>query len=134
MPAPSTARSGIIHATHSRGRFCGRATPEREPSALAGVYYLAWIAWGLEHLCYHLPVRLLILPGDLPQNDFHHRNPATPEWTNAAYARAADAAFVKQGWPPYSEFWGLHCAIGHVFEQLAQLKPSTREMAGAGMA
>ncbi|WP_353745373.1 fatty acid desaturase [Sphingobium sp.] len=133
IPAPITTRSGIIHATHSWGRFCGRATPERQVFATPGGYYLAWLAWGLEHLCYHLPVRLLILPGDLPQHDFHHRNPATPEWTNATYARASDAACVKPGWPPYSEFWGLHCAIGHVFAQLAQLKTSASESEGAGI-
>ncbi|MFP3515929.1 hypothetical protein SB766_06990 [Pseudomonas sp. SIMBA_077] len=104
-----------IHVTHSWGRFCGRKVPVRRAGFLR--HLLNWIGWAVEHLFYHLPVRVLILPGDLPQHDFHHRHPGTKDWVTAAYAREQDSLHVgKVQPPPYKEFWGLHAAIQHVFE------------------
>jgi hypothetical protein len=112
------AQPKYVHATHSWGRFCGRSVPCRRGDSVV-MYALRWMVWVLEHALYHLPVRLTVLPGDLPQHDFHHRNPGTMRWPNATYAREDD---VKEGdprWPPYSEFWGLHNAIAHVFAGIA---------------
>lgn len=106
-----------VHATHSWGRFCGRRLPGPELSR--GRQMVSWAIWLAEHLFYHLPVRVLVLPGDLPQHDFHHRNPATRAWTQAAYARELEHLRLDPAWPAYQEFWGLHAAINHVFAQLA---------------
>jgi hypothetical protein len=119
-------RKKYIHATHSWGRFCGRSAPKRQGGS-AVRYGLDWMRWVMEHLAYHLPVRLVILPGDLSQHDFHHRRPATPCWTTAAYAREEDVRNCDERWPSYTEFWGLHHAISHVFDGIASSK---RERSG----
>lgn len=107
-----------VHATHSWGRFCGRRVPEKQCSGLR--HLLSWAGWIAEHLFYHLPVRVLVLPGDLPQHDFHHRNPGTNDWARATYAREEDSRVAEGSqWPHYQEFWGLHVAIGHVFKIMA---------------
>jgi hypothetical protein len=108
-------RKKYIHGTHSWGRFCGK----RAPSGRGGGRVrraIDWTLWVAEHLVYHLPVRLVVLPGDLSQHDFHHRNPSTTKWTTAIYARDEDAREGDRRWPPYKEFWGLHHAISHVFQ------------------
>lgn len=111
-----------IHATHSWGRFCGRRTPQRGAKSRL-TFSIDWMIWSLEHLFYHLPTRLVILPGDLSQHDFHHRNPATLQWTEAAFARENDIANGDTRWPPYQEFWGLHTAIFHVFDGISKVRP-----------
>lgn len=109
------AHSRHIHATHSWGRFCGRKVPVQHAGYLR--HLLSWAGWVCEHIFYHFPVRVLILPGDLPQHDFHHRHPGTKNWTGAAYARERDIQYAcKKNLPPYQEFWGLHTAIRHVFK------------------
>ncbi|AME27052.1 MULTISPECIES: hypothetical protein [Burkholderiaceae] len=117
-----TLRAKYVHGTHSWGRFCGRRVPIRQGKSTIN-YAVQWMLWTLEHVFYHLPVRLIVLPGDLPQHDFHHRNPATDQWTTAAHAREQDVAHGDPRWPPYQEFWGLHTAIGHVFEGIAAAHP-----------
>jgi hypothetical protein len=112
------AQPKYVHGTHSWGRFCGRSVPARRGDN-AVVYGLHWMLWVLEHALYHLPVRLVVLPGDLPQHDFHHRNPGTMRWPNATYAREDDVNEGDPRWPPYLEFWGLHNAIAHVFAGIA---------------
>lgn len=72
---------------------------------------VSWFLWSLEHLCYHLPVRVMVLPGDLSQHDFHHRNPATLRWTETAFAREVDIDCGDMRWPNYRKFWGLHNAV-----------------------
>lgn len=112
------ARKRYIHGTHSWGRFCGRKVPTK--GRRHGLLWaIASTLWVVEHLAYHLPVRLVILPGDLSQHDFHHRKPATPDWTTAAYAREEDRQNGDRRWPEYREFWGLHNAINEVFRGIA---------------
>jgi hypothetical protein len=108
-----------IHATHSWGRFCGRQTPTGDGQPWTG-RAVEWVLWALEHIFYHMPVRLVILPGDLSQHDFHHRNPATARWTEATFAREVDVEFGDSRWPAYREFWGLHNAIKHVFNGISK--------------
>ncbi|MFM7579473.1 MAG: hypothetical protein ACKO5Q_21385, partial [Microcystaceae cyanobacterium] len=45
--------------------------------------------WWLRLFFYHLPVRLLILTGDSPVHDYHHRRPAS-DWVNAHCDRQAE--------------------------------------------
>ncbi|AMV48340.1 hypothetical protein ATN79_47655 [Paraburkholderia caribensis] len=111
-------RRKYVHGTHSWGRFCGRRTPSANGKGLICAT-LEWLVWAAEHLVYHLPVRLVVLPGDLSQHDFHHRNPSDSGWKTAAYARRDDVDAGDRRWPPYREFWGLHNAIGHVFRGIA---------------
>jgi hypothetical protein len=74
----------------------------------------AWIRWIALTVCYHIPARLLVVVGDLPNHDYHHRYPSTTEWTTAAYARQADIDAGPEG-PPYQEVWGMGAAIDRVF-------------------
>jgi hypothetical protein len=89
------------------GRFCGAPVPDGgiAPS-------LAWAGAMLGHLI----VRIGVLPGDLPQHDFHHRFPGTRHWTQAAWARTDAIA----GGTPFVEVWGLHRALGHVLRGLEE--------------
>lgn len=120
------AQQKYIHGTHSWGRFCGRRVPSRRGESQV-THALQWILWVLEHLFYHLPVRLAVLPGDLPQHDFHHRNPGTMRWTDATYAREDDVNDGDPRWPSYQEFWGLHKAIAHVFAGIAAAHVATQD-------
>lgn len=120
----SIDRPKHIHATHSWGRFCGRRAPTRRGKSFVR-WICDWVLWLVEHLVYHLPVRLLVLPGDLSQHDFHHRKPSTSRWLKAIYARQDDVSGGDRRWPPYTEFWGLHNAIGHVFEGIASATPAS---------
>ncbi|EYF05458.1 Hypothetical protein CAP_3185 [Chondromyces apiculatus DSM 436] len=101
------------------GRFC--ASPLPEAGLPAGARVIAWIRWTAVMFFYHLPVRFLVLAGDAPQHDFHHRHPGTMDWPQATYARQSDVDAGHGGWPEYRDVWGLHVAIQHVFDALARL-------------
>ena len=63
----------FYHRASSWGRFCGDPVPNRD---LNFTYrWCAWLIWWFRLFFYHLPVRIAVLPGDLPQHDFHHRYP-----------------------------------------------------------
>ena len=116
---PRDPRHGAryYHASATWARFCGSAVPAWSWSWRAAVQ---WLGWGGAMLCYHLPVRLLVVVGDLPNHDFHHRYPATPDWMIAAYARQRDIDCGMRGGPPYDEIWGLGRAIHRMFEGLSR--------------
>ena len=99
-------------AAATSARFCGAPVPAK--SMPAGAQLLAWTRWTVVTLTYHLPARLLVVVGDLPNHDYHHRYPSTAEWTSAAYARQRDIDAGPEG-PPYQEVWGMGRAIDHVF-------------------
>lgn len=87
------------------GRFCGDPVPDTR--RIAGwALYTAWVTWWLRLLFVHLPSRVAIMVGDLPQHDAHHRHPGY-DWSNAAYVRRFDQLAGCPGWPePYTEVWG----------------------------
>jgi hypothetical protein len=99
-------------AANTAARFCGSPVPAR------GAGLLAWLRWTALTVGYHLPSRLLVVVGDLPNHDYHHRYPSTPEWTTAAYARQRDIDTGPEG-PPYREVWGMGAAIDRMFRSLA---------------
>jgi hypothetical protein len=99
-------------AAATSARFCGSPVPAR--SLPFGAQFAAWVRWTVLTLCYHLPARLLVVVGDLPNHDYHHRYPSTAEWTTAAYARQRDIDTGPEG-PPYREVWGVGAAIDRVF-------------------
>jgi hypothetical protein len=105
-------RDRFYTAYATAARYCGAPVPPR--SMPAGPQAVAWLRWTALTLGYHLPARLLVVVGDLPNHDFHHRYPATPEWTMAAYARQRDIDAGAAG-PPYQEVWGMAAAIDRVF-------------------
>lgn len=57
---------------------------------------------------------MLVIVGDLPNHDYHHRYPSTADWTVAAYARQHDVDTGPEG-PPYHEVWGMGAAIDTLF-------------------
>jgi fatty acid desaturase len=117
------------------GRFC--ASPLPDEGIPAGARMIAWTQWAVAILFYHLPVRFLVLAGDAPQHDFHHRHPGTMDWPQAAYARQSDVDAGHSGWPEYWDVWGLHVAMDHVFDALGSLpatsidEPRSANLAGA---
>ncbi|MET7311754.1 fatty acid desaturase [Streptomyces sp. NPDC005571] len=97
---------------NTSARFCGSPVPARSVPLAAQT--LAWLRWIPLTLFYHLPCRLLVVVGDLPSHDYHHRYPSTTEWTTAAYARQGDIDTGPAG-PDYQEVWGMGAAIDRVF-------------------
>lgn len=111
--APRDPELGRFYtASNTTARFCGTPVPSR--SLPLGRRSLAWVRWWAATLCYHLPARLLVVVGDLPNHDYHHRYPSTPEWATAAYARQRDIDKGPDG-PPYREVWGMGAAIDNLF-------------------
>jgi hypothetical protein len=110
-----------FHVSHSWGRFCGDPVPERGA--------VNWLRWTARLAFYHLPARVLVVPGDLSQHDFHHRFPSSAHWVRAAYARQEDITAGHPRWPAYTDVWGLRVAIGHVFTILSEETPATWNLA-----
>ncbi len=107
------ARLSIANLTH--GRFFGEPLPSRDS-------VVAWAGWWLRLGLIHLPSRMLVAPGDLANHDFHHRHPVAQEqWPNAAYARRDDLLQSHEGWPAYSETWGVFVMFNKTFAGLSQL-------------
>lgn len=80
----------------------------------------AWLRWWGRLCCIHLPARVLVMVGDTPVHDYHHRHPTSPQWTNAAFARQQDLdAGCPGGWPCYTAVWGLHQALDAAFTSLS---------------
>lgn len=95
--------------------FCGEVTPQLDSSALWIKRLAAWTKWWLRMLFYHLPVRLLILTGDSPCHDWHHRNITSRQWIDCIFARQKE---VERG-EEYYESWGLLNAIDKTFKSFS---------------
>lgn len=96
----------------SFGRFCGDPVPK------GGVF--SWAVWWLRILLVHLPYRIFVLVGDLPQHDLHHRRPGS-DWANAAFVRRNDARIpsgpdARNAPGGYTEVWGT--IIDHLHASL----------------
>lgn len=98
-------------------RFCGAPVPAGTLPPVRAVP--AWIRWWAAMLLYHLPSRLMVIVGDLPNHDYHHRYPSTPDWTIAAYARQRDIDSGDHG-PDYTEVWGMGRAVDRMFASLSR--------------
>jgi len=65
----------------------------------------------------HFLVRVAILPGEMPEHDWHHKSPKRQkEWANGTYVRQRE---VEAG-GEYIDLWGLRQAIDRVFQGLAK--------------
>lgn len=63
----------------SYARFCGEMAPSGSLKE--------WLAWTLRMALIHLPVRLLIVPGDIIVHDYHHVHANAANWPNAIHER-----------------------------------------------
>ncbi len=112
-------------ATHATGGvFAGSMPPATPASSLSGL--TEWALWWASMLGVQLLVRLVILVGDAPCHDFHHRKPASRRWTSYIHARQSDraaaSALLKA---EYRETWGLFRAIDATLISLSRLPPGT---------
>lgn len=116
----------VYLARLTSGRFSGEPAP---PPGLPPLESAArWTAWTIRMLTYHLFCRMFVLVADLPVHDWHHRHPSSPDWPNALYARRQDVDAGHPHWQePYTDVWGLHNAIGAVFELFSSLGDAPRD-------
>ncbi len=115
-----SGRAAIGGYTH--GIFIGERAPEQDPWSWA--WAAQWTRWWLRLLFVHLPSRLMVLVGDGPCHDFHHRYPKSKDWANYMFARQQDVDSGHPGWPDYTEVWGLKNAIDAVFMSLDKADPA----------
>ncbi len=101
------------HCDVTHARFMGETYP-----ANGGA--LARLMWWARMAFVHLPARCLVVVGDLPAHDWHHRYPCRPEWPHAIYARQ-EAIDSGDNFP--NETWGLFGAIDRVFTAVSAQQP-----------
>ncbi|WP_254564991.1 hypothetical protein [Oscillatoria sp. HE19RPO] len=111
-------------ARKSLGRFMG----ETPPDAPFSEQPREWLLWLLRMLGYHLPARIAVISGELPEHDWHHRHPNHKDWANGVYHRQRDIEAGCPNWPEeYTEVWGLFNAVDCVFKGLSQMPPAAEE-------
>lgn len=109
-------------ARFTNGIFMGEAVPSPHPSRI--VRAGRWARWGFRMLFVHLPWRLMVMEGDGPCHDYHHRYPRSRDWPNYIFARRRDLMGPGGQQNPYTEVWGLFAAIDAVFVSLSHADPS----------
>jgi len=108
------------HCEVTHARFMGESYPvEGGP----GSRFLWWVRMAFVHL----PARCLVVTGDLPAHDWHHRYPCRPEWPHAIYARQKA---VESGDNFPNETWGLFAAIDRVFTAMSAQPPQPTRQDG----
>ena len=103
------------HAKVSHARFVGSMAPAEELHGAAWLY--AWSRFWLEVVFIHLPVRWMILPGELATHAAHHWWAGRADWTLAPYSYRDLKAQVPEHW--VREYWGLKASLNAVFEGMA---------------
>ena len=118
------ARGRDLTAHATGGVFPGAMPPTAPAASLRGA--LAWLGWWLNMLVVQVFVRLVVLVGDAPCHDYHHRKPASRRWTDYIHARHNDAeAGPKIFNADYKETWGLFRAVDATLASLSRLPPGT---------
>lgn len=113
----------IVRAkTLTLGRFSGETVPNTKDCSKMKAITL-WIRWLFKMLLVHLPTRLFVLSGDLPQHDWHHRAKKGDDWANAVYERQLTINNLASSEEPFREVWGLRNAIDGVFVSLSKIPP-----------
>lgn len=116
-------RGKALIAEATTGVFAVRRAPTAESDAARRV--LAWSIWWLDLLTVQLFARLVVLVGDAPAHDFHHRRPGAKNWPDALHARDEDKRSGSKGYPSnYIDVWGLGAAIDQNIRALAAADPS----------
>jgi hypothetical protein len=119
------ARGRDFSAHATSGVFPGTKPPARSSRSLLGL--LDWSRWWANMLLIQLPVRVVILVGDAPCHDFHHRRPASRLWTTYIQARQRDRDAGSPGFTAgYSETWGLFHAVDLTLAGLARMPADFR--------
>ena len=115
-------RDLTCHAT--AGVFPGVMPPTAPASSFQGV--VAWFGWWADMLVVQLFVRMVVLVGDAPCHDYHHRKPASRRWTSYIQARQHDkeagSTVFKKG---YTDIWGLFSAVDGTLASLSKLPVGT---------
>lgn len=107
-------------ALSTKACFCGELAPELTDSRLKNFIYLT--GFSLKLFLFHGVLRALILPGDTPNHDLHHRRPLA-DWANAETAREKDYQSGCEGFPyNYQHIWGIPMAIKHNLKTLSLVK------------
>lgn len=109
------------------GRFLGDPLPAEGLRGWARVG--AWARWSLRLAVLHLPARLFVLVGDLPQHDLHHARPRG-EWANAAFTRRDLLDDPRAGWTRTDEdelHGSLFRMIDEVLRGLAERPPLSED-------
>ncbi len=118
------ARGRDLTAHATGGVFPGAMPPAAPASSARGA--LAWLGWWLDMLVVQVFVRLVVLVGDAPCHDYHHRKPASRRWTDYIHARHNDAeAGSARFQAGYKETWGLFRAVDATLASLSRLPPGT---------
>ena len=113
-------RDFACHAT--AGVFPGVMPPRRLATSAVGA--LQWAGWWIDMLTVQLLVRLIVLVGDAPCHDYHHRRPASRRWTSYIQARQVDVETNASGFQTgYQETWGLFRALDQNLDSLARTSP-----------
>lgn len=110
------------HATG--GVFAGSMPPAAPALTVSGL--AQWLRWWVSMLVIQVPVRLVILVGDAPCHDFHHRKPASRRWTSYIQARQSDREANTASKANYHDTWGLFHAIDATLISLSRLPPGTQ--------
>lgn len=113
------AESEQAHIDNCLGRFSGRMLPKTTGKPIQDVVNRA--IWGLEHLFYHLPIRMLVLQGTLTVHDWHHRFGAHPDWVNTIQLREEEVQKqLNSGTCDYVDIWGFHNVIEYVLKSVSE--------------
>jgi hypothetical protein len=116
------ARGRDFHCHATAGVFPGAMPPVASARTVTGL--LRWAAWWANMLAVQLPVRVLVLVGDAPCHDYHHRRPATRKWTSYIQSRQRDLEAGSPGFRTgYNESWGLFRAIDENLASLSRTPP-----------
>ncbi len=119
-----TARGRDLTCHATSGVFPGVMPPSSPAKSAPGA--LAWLGWWTNMLTVQVFVRVVILVGDAPCHDYHHRKPASRRWTSYIQARHNDKeAGSKTFQTDYSEIWGLFRAVDATLASLSRLPPGT---------
>lgn len=122
-----TVRGKELIANATTGVFSGRPAPGRRENAVVNVG--VWAFWWLDLLTLKTLARLIVLVGDAPAHDFHHRRPGAKHWPDALYERDADKRQGCPGYPAnYIDVWGLMAAIDGNLKALAAADPATLKL------
>ena len=119
-----TARGRDLTCHATSGVFPGMMPPSSLANSVSGA--LAWLGWWANMLTVQVFVRVVVLVGDAPCHDYHHRKPASRRWTSYIQARHNDKlAGSKTFQTDYSEIWGLFRAVDATLASLSRLPPGT---------
>ncbi|KRW61708.1 hypothetical protein AO726_08225 [Pseudomonas sp. TTU2014-080ASC] len=114
-PADKTVRDS--HIENCLARFCGSLCP----NDFSSKNIWPWIKWGVAHIFYHLPCRMLIVQGSLVCHDWHHRFGSVREWYNYSTLREIDVhKQVSKSTYKYIDIWGFKNCLDYVFGKISE--------------